>query len=173
MGRRGPPPTPTAILKLRGSPLATKRRNLHEPKGPPGKPRCPDWLDADAKVAWRHLIPKLEMMGVLTQIDGNALARYCRLWSRWRTAEAFINKHGEMYPLKDDRGKVKCFQSFPQVSTANKLAQQLTRLEQEFGMTPSARTRIQVTPPVNAGYDPRERFFNHTPNDKSRFFRPA
>jgi len=27
---------------------------------------------------------------------------------------------------------------------ANKLAIQLTRLEQEFGMTPSARTRIHV-----------------------------
>jgi P27 family predicted phage terminase small subunit len=121
MGRRGPAPTPTAILRLRGSPLA--KRNRHEPKGPPGKPRCPEWLDDDAKAAWRHLIPQLDLMGVLTRIDGNALARYCRLWSRWRKAEAFIDKNGEMYPLKDDHGKVKCFQQFPQVSIAAKLAQ--------------------------------------------------
>src|SRR5262245_41995306 len=85
------------------------------------------------------LVPQLDAMGVLTQIDCNALARYCRLWARWRRAEAFIEKHGEMYPLKDDRGKIRCFQQFPQVATANKLAQQLTRLEQEFGMTPLAR----------------------------------
>src|SRR4029450_12689383 len=68
---------------------------------------------------------------------------YCRLWSRWRTAETFLQKHGEIYPLKVDRCKVKCFQAYPQVATANKLAQQLTRLEQEFGMTPSARVRIR------------------------------
>jgi hypothetical protein len=36
-------------------------------------------------------------MGVLSRIDGNALARYCRLWSRWRKAEAFIDKNGKMY----------------------------------------------------------------------------
>src|SRR5215468_3667791 len=94
MGRRGPAPTPTPILELRGSRLAN--RNRHEPKGPPGKPRCPDWLDDDAKTAWRKLVPELEMMGVLTRIDANALARYCRLWSRWRAAEEFIQKHGEV-----------------------------------------------------------------------------
>ncbi len=49
-----------------------------------------------------------------------------------------------MYPLKDDNGKTKCFQEWPQAAIANELAIQLTRLEQEFGMTPSARTRIQV-----------------------------
>lgn len=35
---------------------------------------------------------------------------------------------------------------FPQVSIAMKLARQLTRPGQEFGMTPSARTRIKTTP---------------------------
>jgi P27 family predicted phage terminase small subunit len=92
------------------------------------------------------LIPLLDQMRVLTQIDGNALARYCQLWSRWKRAEAFIQKHGDTYPLKDEKGRIRCLQQFPQVSIANKLAQQLTRLEQEFGLTPSARTRIHVKP---------------------------
>ena len=65
MGRRGPPPTPTPILRARGSPLATRRRELTEAKGPAGKPRCPQWLDADAKAAWRQVVPLLEQMGVL------------------------------------------------------------------------------------------------------------
>ncbi len=99
-------------------------------------------------------------MGVLTRVDGNALARYCRLWSRWRKAESFIEEKGEMYPLRDDKGGVKCFMQWPQVAIANKLAQQLTRLEQEFGMTPSARARLQV-----ASSD-----MGVTGNAKSRFF---
>lgn len=44
-----------------------------------------------------------------------------------------------------------CVQQFPQLAIANKLAQQLTRLEQDFGMTPSARTQVQVTPPPRTG----------------------
>jgi phage terminase small subunit len=32
---------------------------------------------------------------------------------------------------------------WPQVAIAKSLAQQLTRLAQEFGMTPSARARLQ------------------------------
>ncbi len=110
MGRRGPPPTPTESLKLRGSTLVTKRRQRKEAKGPSGIPVCPDWLDGDGKAMWKTLVPQLEGMGVLTEIDRNALSRYCRLWSRWRSAESFIDKHGEMYPLKDDSGKVKYMQ---------------------------------------------------------------
>ena len=161
MGRRGPAPTPTEILKLRGSTLVTKRRDQSEAKVPKGKPRCPDWLDKDAKTMWRHLVPLLDAMGVLTRLDGNALARYCRLWSRWRKAEAFIDKNGEMFPIRQDDGQVKYFGQWPQVAIANKLAQQLTRLEAEFGMTPSARTRIHVT------HRPRERA---DPTGKAQFF---
>ena len=159
MGRRGPAPTPTEILKLRGSTLVTKRRDQSEPKAPKGKPRCPDWLDKDAKTMWRHLVPLLDAMGVLTRLDGNALARYCRLWSRWRKAEAFIDKNGEMFPIRQDNGQVKYFGQWPQVAIAHKLALQLTRLEQELGMTPAARTRVQVSQPAQRQTSDKSHYF--------------
>ena len=111
-------------------------------------PEKPEWLDELAQKAWDYLVPLLQQMGVLTRIDANALSRYCHLWSRWREAETFIAKHGLMYPLKDDDGQPKCFQPWPRVSIANKLTQQLTRLEQEFDMTPSARSRLMLAAPV-------------------------
>jgi P27 family predicted phage terminase small subunit len=144
MGRRGPAPTPTPILQLRGSTLVTKRRKQREAQGPAGTPDCPDWLEPDARAAWDQLVPQLAAMGVLTRIDGNALARYCRLWTRWRKAEDFISKHGDMFPIKDEAGKLRCMQQWPQVAIASKLAQQLTRLEDAFGMSPASRTRIHV-----------------------------
>ena len=159
MGQRGPAPMPTEVLKLRGSTLVTKRRKRLEAKGPSGNPRCPQWLDPDAKAMWRQLVPQLETMRVLTRVDGNALARYCRLWSRWRKAEAFLDQHGEVYPLKDEGGRVKYLQQWPQVAIAGKLAHLLTRLEQEFGMTPSARTRIQVAPQPPEVSSAKARFF--------------
>ena len=42
---------------------------------------CSAWLDEEAKLAWKLLLPQLERMDVLTRIDGNALARYCQLWA--------------------------------------------------------------------------------------------
>lgn len=161
MGRRGPPPTPTPILRLRGSKLVYQRDKQTEAKGSPGVPDCPDWLDEDGKAAWEQLVPQLQSMGVLTRIDGNALARYCKLWARWRKAEAFIDQHGEVYPLKDEKGKVKYLAQFPQVNIAANLAQQLTRLEQEFGLTPSARTRIHVSPPQTTPVRDLSRFFGN------------
>lgn len=160
MGRRGPAPTPTNVLKLRGSTLVTKAREESEVKGPHGRPTCPKWLNNEAKAAWRQVVPILEGMGVLTKADGNALARYCRLWARWRKAEDFIDEHGLVYPLKDDAGNVKCVQQWPQVSVAHRLALQLTRLEQEFGLTPSARARLQLAPIANQLPDhDKERYF--------------
>ncbi|MBI5863377.1 MAG: phage terminase small subunit P27 family [Planctomycetes bacterium] len=145
---------------MRGSKLVTKRRNQTEAKGPEGTPACPEWLDADGRLRWAELVPQLEAMGVLTLVDQGAVARYCHLWARWRKAEEFIAQHGEMYPLKDDKGRTKCVQPWPQVATANKLALQLTRLEQEFGLTPAARTRIHVTrKPANNPDNPKLRFF--------------
>src|SRR3954453_3758290 len=85
-------------------------------------------------------------MRVLAAVDRNALARYCVLWSRWKTAELFLAKNGSVYTLKDDKGAVRCVQQFPQVSIAHRLAMALSRLEAEFGLTPSARARIEALP---------------------------
>lgn len=157
MGRRGPAPTPTAILERRGSERAKRRRN--EPQPEKGAPRCPAWLDRDAKTVWRQLIPQLDAIGVLTKIDGNALARYCRLFVRWRQCDEFIREHGETYTIEDGDKQVKCSQQFPEVGILNRLCAQLLKIEQEFGLTPAARTRIQVTPRPAVQAEGKERFF--------------
>jgi phage terminase small subunit len=48
--------------------------------------------------------------------------------------------------------------SWPQSSTYNKLGSMLLRIEQEFGLTPSSRSRVQVTPSGKAK-DKKSRFF--------------
>ena len=49
-----------------------------------------------------------------------------------------------MFPIKAEDGSIKYLQQFPQVGIANNLAAQLNRLEAEFGLTPSSRSRIRV-----------------------------
>lgn len=143
MGKRGPAPTPTAKLKLGGSWRANA--NKSEPQPPPGVPECPEYLDPVAQAMWSELAPSLLLMGVLSVIDRNSLARYCRTWSRWRRADDWIEENGETFTT--DKGYVG---QVPQVAICHNLAAQLTKLEAEFGMTPSGRTRIRVdsTKPV-------------------------
>lgn len=155
MGRRGPKPLPTSILEKRGSWRAKSNRN--EPVPPPGPPECPEWLDEDAKALWAEVTPLLIYMRLLTKADRQAMTRYCLFWSRWRQAEMFIQKFGESYPVKDDKGRIKCFMPWPQVAIANRLAQQLLRLEQEFGMTPSARSRLDLRKVVELTPEEQER----------------
>src|SRR5882724_9045165 len=141
MGLRGPRPTPSAILKARGTYRADRGRN--EVKGPRGIPRCPAGLDKLAKKCWLQLIPMLLSMGVLSRIDRNAIIRYCIFWSQWHQAQQFLSKNGLVYPIKDGNGKVKCLAAFPHVAIVSKVGLLLAKFEQEFGMTPSARTRIE------------------------------
>jgi P27 family predicted phage terminase small subunit len=130
-------------LQLRGSWRAN--RNPGQPQPPTQTPPCPDWLDEDAKAMFEILVELLSSMRVLTSADSNALARYCAGWSRWKRAELFLQKYGSTYPLKDEKGRVRCFMPWPQVAEWTKLNHMLKGLEQEFGLTPSARTRISAS----------------------------
>lgn len=158
MGRRGPRPGPNAMKILRGNP--GKRRVVDCPRPEADEqalPRAPAWLDAEAKVKWKELVPQLERMGVLARIDRDALARYCDTWAWWRRMRAFIDQKGETYLLRDDEGKPKYIQQLPQVAIAHKLATQLTRLEAEFGLTPAARSSIHLTVAPDRPLDAFER----------------
>ena len=157
MGKRGPAKTPTAILKLHGSRLA-KDRDKVQPKPSRGAPRCPASLSDEAKQVWRQIVPKLIDMRVLCKVDAGTLERYCDEFARWRRASDFIKQHGESYPIKNADGSLKYVQQFPQVSISSKLSASLLRIEQEFGLTPSARAGLSVTPQPTA--DPKQsRYF--------------
>ncbi|MHC4138045.1 MAG: phage terminase small subunit P27 family [Planctomycetota bacterium] len=116
------------------------------------------WLDKEAKAAWRRLVPQLDNMGVLTRVDGNALARYCRLWSRWKKAEEFLMERGEVYLAKDQNGQLKDVKPYPQVRIAAQLTEQLLRLEAQFGLTPASRARLEAPQQQDSqhGHDKRK-----------------
>jgi P27 family predicted phage terminase small subunit len=143
MGRRGPPPKPTAFKVIAGNP-GKKPLNAREPQPAVGTPHCPEWLSEDARKIWKRLVPQLRGMKVLTLVDADALAMYCNTFARWRDAEDFVTKHGMVYPIRDDQGRVKCMQQFPQVSIARNLLLVLRAYQQEFGLTPAARARIVI-----------------------------
>ena len=90
MGKRGPKPTPTAVLKKRGSWLAKTRKA--EPEGVPGIPSCPNWMDKEAKAEWMRILPILAEMQILSASDSSVIAGYCQNYSRWMKAERALRK---------------------------------------------------------------------------------
>ena len=162
MGRRGPAPLPTKTLELRGSWRARTRRN--EPKPPVEIPTCPSWLDREAKAEWRRVVPQLKRLGIIARVDRACLTGYCLAWSRLKQATDILKAEGVTYE-KD--GLIK---KHPAVGIAHEAAQEVRTLAGEFGMSASARARLQIDPPETE--DALDRFLRQK-DPKDRYRRPG
>lgn len=143
MGKRGPRPTPTAQLKLRGSWRGGINKNEPEPER--GTPEMPNGMKGVSKECWLQLSPILDDMGVLTIADSLALQLLCETFAHWKRAQDMLSKHGDVYPIKDDNGKVKYLQQSPYVAISRNFGKALKDLLCEFGLTPSARSRVETS----------------------------
>lgn len=150
MATRGRKPKPTALKVLEGNP-GKRPLNIDEPKPKKKAPKCPSWLEPEAKKEWRRMSKTLEQIGVLTQVDGAAFAGYCQAYARWKEAEEFLTKHGTIF--KTPSGYI---QQVPQVSIAQTYLKIMKDFCSEFGLTPSARTRIKASTETGRSDDPME-----------------
>ncbi|WP_206812147.1 phage terminase small subunit P27 family [Paradesulfitobacterium ferrireducens] len=150
MAPRGRKPKPTAIKVLEGNP-GKRELNPKEPKPKAKAPRCPAWLDSEAKKEWRRTAKQLEELGILTEVDMAAFAGYCQAYARWKEAEEFISKHGTI--VKTPSGY---WQQVPQVSIAQTYLKIMHKFCEQFGLTPSARSRIVADSGPNDVTDPME-----------------
>ena len=151
MATRGRKPKPTALKILEGNP-GKRPLNDKEPQPEKKAPRCPSWLEPEAKKEWKRMAKTLEAIGVLTEIDMAAFAGYCQAYARWKEAEEFLSKHGTIF--KTPSGYI---QQVPQVSIARNYLQTMKDFCSEFGLTPAARTRIRADVVETETDDPMEK----------------
>ena len=109
MAERGRKPRPAALKALEGNP-GKRVLNAGEPKPEKKAPRCPSWLEDEAKREWKRMAKQMEQLGILTEIDMAAFAGYC--------------------------------QQVPQVSIAQTYLKIMNHFCEQFGLTPSSRSRI-------------------------------
>ena len=136
MATRGRKPKPTAMKELEGNP-GKHPLNTSEPKPNKKAPACPKWLEPEAKKEWRRLAKQMEAIGILTEVDMAAFAGYCQAYARWKEAEEFITQHGTI--VKTPSGY---WQQVPQVSIAQTNLKIMLKFCEQFGLTPSARSRM-------------------------------
>lgn len=131
---RGRKPLPKAILKLRDSSAKWKPRHRHaEPEAPKGCPSCPTWLDKEGKAEWRRVTKSLAAMGILKTPDRAVLAGLCQMWSLFVRTSEQLNKCEGI-----DK------ESRPIAATNSDAYKNYLRACEQFGLTPSARTRIDT-----------------------------
>jgi P27 family predicted phage terminase small subunit len=138
MGNRGPIPKPTVVEIMEGRP-GHRALNAKEPQPRATVPRCPEHLDDRAKKEWKRLVPVLRRMRVLTEADGMSLANLCQTWSTLVKAQEKLTEMGILY--KAPSGYV--MQS-PLLAVVNQCVDTITKLSREFGLTPSARSRMRT-----------------------------
>ncbi len=157
MAKRGPKRTSNKILKLRDS-WRTGRKPA-PPIPEDGIPACPSWLSKEAKKEWKLVVPGLHAMGLLKKIDRNVLTQYCDAWAKWCQMSQYIDDKGVMYAIRGESvpskvkgkpyelGPIKYLQQVPHVGIYHRLHATLARLQGELGLTPAARSRMEVAEP--------------------------
>jgi len=141
-------PKPTKLKILQGNP-GKRPLNGNEPR-PEGKiPDCPSHLDSVAKKEWERVAPMLVKLGLLTEMDRPALAAYCQLYSRWVAIEEEMEE-SKLLMLKhtvDGAGNehVETKQN-PLVIMSRQILKEIRAFCVEFGMTPSSRAKLSVSP---------------------------
>jgi len=137
----GPAPKPTALKQLAGNP-GKRPINDDEPQPDRVAPAIPRGLMALARKFWKAHGPTLEAMGLLTEVDG---AAFTMLTIHYQIAwEASQILKDEGLETVDENGATR---KHPMLQVLRDNSAMLLRYSREFGLTPSARSRIAVSDP--------------------------
>ncbi len=140
----GRKPLPSAVKEARGNP-GKRRLNDREPQAPAGMPECPKWLPDRARECWADLAPQLEGMRVVTRADRLALILLCQHYAEWMDALDLIEEAGGVTYESETEAGARIVRAHPAVAIAADAARRVKALLVEFGLTPSARTRVKAS----------------------------
>lgn len=153
----GRPRKPDELKILEGD-RNKKRINRNRPKPKLNIPSCPQHLSAVARVEWYRVVKELDALGMMTNLDRAVLASYCEAYGRWVEAERELKSKGSLIfktgdttkTTKKKNGSIETVKKSgypiisPYLSIANKAMEQMCKYAVEFGMTPVARSRINL-----------------------------
>jgi len=133
-----------------------RKLNRHEPKPKRSIPFPPAHLSAPVKEAWKKLAVKLHRMGVLTEADGWALEELSETYIEVKDLRQTIAQEGRTVKVTTTNGDERQVTN-PLVRQLADAAKRFKALMVEFGLTPSARARVNVTEQEEK--DPADRYF--------------
>lgn len=141
---RGRKPKPTKLKELAGNP-GHRPLNKREPQPPEPEraPYAPRHLSDEAQKEWRRIVKALMQLGLYTDVDRVALEMYCQAYGDWLQAELKVREEGAVLTSTLSGN---AYQN-PWYHVANREWEKLRKMLPEFGLTPSARTRLTIDEP--------------------------
>lgn len=144
MGKRGPKPTATSILKLRGSWRGKVRGD--DLSLDQKRPQRPAWLQGEAKKCWDRLVPILHKSGLATELNRETLALMCSAWADYVEADRQLaaerNKDGSRALLiKTDKGAV---MENPLLYVRKRAFDQVMKVASCYGLTPADLSSVRA-----------------------------
>lgn len=139
---RGRRPKPTEQKKLTGNP-GKRKINDKEPKPDVVIPPPPEHLDGIALEEWYRITPELMKLRMITVLDRAPLVALCQAWGDYIKACETLEEEGEV--LMSDKGNAYLN---PWTGVKSNAMDRILRISSEFGMTPSARSRLKVEMPT-------------------------
>lgn len=128
--------------KLTKSEIDQRKKAEAKIKPSTDKVRPPSWLSAAGKREFRKLVMELQQTELITNVDVNQLAAYCRVYERYVELQAgtpAVDEIGD--PKLDEEGNPIIEYNEKAIDTYLK---HLKTLAVEFGLTPSARAKIAM-----------------------------
>lgn len=160
MGRRGPPPKPTALKVLEGNPGKQKIKNTGEPMPNllESVPTPPKRLLKEAKAEWKRLAPALVALGLLTEVDTSAFAELCQNYGYYLITDKKIMELGDSGVTAMQKTPSGYVQQHPLLSLRRQYYELWRKGLMDFGLTPASRVRLIADSGSdgNDNYDPME-----------------
>lgn len=151
------PTKPTALKLVTGNP-GKRALPKHEPRFRRGVGQPPESLDSIGVQCWKRLSILLDRTGVLTEPDEFALERMCDVYADVQACKALIERDGRTYTVTDADGS-KLIKQNPAVTQLRAADTLFKAYLTEFGLTPSARSKVHAEPDGDFADDPMARFF--------------
>jgi P27 family predicted phage terminase small subunit len=137
MGRRGVAPKPTALRLLDGD--RADRFPSSEPIPRDELPICPDDVSPEVRRVWDYTVGHLDAMQIAKACDRDSLVCYCEAVVNHRKASSVLAKSPILI-----KGALGGLVRNPALAVQRDAAYTVRHFAQEFGLTPSARSRVEA-----------------------------
>lgn len=140
---KGRKPKPSHLRVVTGNP-GKRPLNANEPKPGRQRPSAPAHMSDKARETWGYVSGLLDRMGVLTEADSLALEVLCEAYADFLRARQVLKDFGSNYYETVNQTGGVMHRAHPAVAVMQDADRRIKAWLAEFGMSPSARTRVKV-----------------------------
>lgn len=155
----GRKPKPSHLKLVAGNP-GKRTLNPSEAQVTPGIPRPPNSLKEKPRAIWHEWAPRLHKMGVLSIEDEVAFRALCESMDDYHRIKKIVDgmSDDDLFYDTTTQGGATMTRQHPALSALHEADRRLRAWLSEFGMTPSARSRVTARKPAED--DPADKYLN-------------